>query len=57
MKKKYKIWMHLEEITEDENGNDIDFKTMDEHILPEQIGNVYNTLEQAKAVMNEYSKF
>jgi len=51
MKKKYKIWMHLEEITEDENGNDVEYKSIDDEVLPLPL-EVVSDIEDAIRTMN-----
>lgn len=51
MKTRYKVWLHLEEITTDDEGNE-DFKTRDDLILPLDVAEE-DTLEDAERVMNE----
>lgn len=55
MKKKYKIWMHLEEITLDENSNDVDYKSLDDEELPLPL-EIHDNREEAVRIMNQFHK-
>jgi len=56
MKTRYKVWLHLEEITTDDDGNE-DFKTRDDLILPMDVAEEDN-LEDAERVMKDiYDKY
>lgn len=52
MSKIYKIWLHLEEISKDDNGAEEEYRDMDEEILPLPIATA-DTLEDAERIMNE----
>lgn len=56
MKTRYKVWLHLEEITTDDEGNE-EFKTRDDLILPMDVAEE-DTLEDAERVMNDiYNRY
>jgi SepF-like predicted cell division protein (DUF552 family) len=50
--KKYKVWLHLEEITLDEDGEEEEYMSMDEEVLPLPVAEV-DTQEDAERFMNE----
>lgn len=48
---RYKVWVHLEEIYDDEDGNE-QYENADELILPLPIS-IHKTVEAAESVMSE----
>lgn len=52
-RKYYKVWLHLEEITTNEKGEDEDYLSLDDEILPMPLG-VFKTKDVAIKAMNEH---
>jgi hypothetical protein len=50
--KKYKVWLHLEEIIIDEDGQEQDYISADEIVLPLPVG-VYETWQEAETFMEQ----
>lgn len=55
-KKYYKVWLHLEEITIDEEGKDADYKSLDDEILPLGFGK-FKTKKRAIEIMEQNHDF
>jgi hypothetical protein len=51
--KYYKVWMHLEEITKDDDGKDVEYLSLEEETLPITFGS-FASKDKAIEVMNQY---
>lgn len=49
---RYKVWVHLEEIATDAEGNDLSYESLDEDILPMPLGN-FSCKDNAIGFMND----
>jgi hypothetical protein len=49
-KKKYKVWLHLEEIILDKKGGEVDYISLDDVYLPVEAGET-NNMEEAISLM------